>query len=130
MNLDLERLFSASKTIDPYLVRFINEILVNDLWDLIQESEYRGMSGIFSGIAMRSYCICGRVMISLESEGGIVTFLGYEGPNLQYAGMALHSIHCSDEAAIAMIEQILYKWPKTVEEQRKVYHDDKKVSIG
>lgn len=145
MWMDFERLAQAARALEPTIDLFIVAVVNEGLMDRVDESRKKGMSGRFDGVALRTWCMAGRVMITLESEGGTVTLLGREehrdesmrrypdlgpfgDPRNPY-GVGLHSIGCTNAAAIHMLHRVATNWPPDADEQRRIYKDDTGVTL-
>jgi hypothetical protein len=140
---DLDALQVAAIHLDGVRDEFVRKVYLAGLWERINESRQKGMSGRFSTTCLRSWCMCGRIMLTFESEAGDVTWLGpedyigsiafhQENPYFDpatYEYIGLHSLHAQTKHAAAMMRLVIENWPTDIEIQRRIYHDDDKTML-
>jgi hypothetical protein len=130
----------------PAVLRFVREVVDNGLMRVVAASKERSMSGHFNGVALRSFVMAGRVMFTLESEGGTVSLLGQEEDTRDYKKhyksffgedkrtenfhrVGLHNLECTVGAANHMIGAVCDGWPTKPAEQKHQFHNDPEVTL-
>lgn len=106
----------TAAALDHAIALFAAHVAERGLWDTINASRSRGMSGTFGGVAMRTFAVAGRTMVTLELTDGLsVTLIGRswtEGPGapLNRHGIALHSIEAPAPIAAYMLGAVVGAW--------------------
>lgn len=109
-------------------MRFEEEVFKKGLWNIINRSRKKGMSGQFGDVKVLSYVIGGRVMIQLEQGRESVTFVGVEEVR---ANFGFSSISGTLPCAVEMVEKVIEFWREASPEERDTVHnDDTEVGMG
>ena len=112
--------------------RFLNSVFSKGLFDVIDSSSKRGMSGKFGNTTLRSFVVAGRMMLTFSRKYGddehtISYVLPDDDPHGLGAG--LQSLYTDLQVAIEMIDDVILNWPSGEKHQKKAFKPDKNVSI-
>lgn len=115
------------RELTPSVKDFERRVYLQGLALAIDACPRRGMSGTLAGVAIRTYVIAGRVMVTLERGNASVSVLAAEGETSPRMG--LHS--CEGEVAEArdLINAVIAAWPEDAGERAAVLHADDTVSL-
>lgn len=128
--------FAQDRVLDHALHRFNSHVFRQGMWQQTEDCQTHGMSGQFGSTKLRTYYIAGRIMITFArkrdgfSDGEeSVTFVA---DSSDQSGMrtGLQTCFADLQTAVAMIEEVVGLWPKTLKDQQKVYKSDQEVAIG
>lgn len=143
-------LFAQDKVLDHALHKFNRRVYRTNLWKMMEDSSERGFSGKFGSTTLRTYYMAGRTMLTFAREPVVeVTFEGDDSisfpDELQIESSVtfvadasdstglrtgLQSCYADITTAVAMIEEVICNWPKTIDEQVQIFAPDREVSIG
>lgn len=130
---EVEALFNAERLLlNQQFQRFAHAVHANGLYDIINESRARGMSGKFGKTTLRSYVMAGRLMYTfarthITQEVSFTYVCEDEDPLAMSAG--IQSCYADLKTCLAMLSDVIRTWPKDPAGQRRVFAADSKVRI-
>jgi hypothetical protein len=88
------------------------------LFDIIEACNVRGMSGQFGDTVLRTYTLCGRIMMTFAKStekdligDNSVTFITEEGDPLAYSA-GIQTIEADFRTSLDLIEDVIKYWPE------------------
>ena len=130
---DIDTVFNAERHILRLaFYRFLNSVFSKGLFEVIDSSKKRGMSGKFGETNLRSFVAAGRMMLTFSRQYGadehsISYVLPDDDPHGLGAGV--QSLYTDLRVAIEMIDDVIENWPSEEKHQKKAFKADKNVSI-
>lgn len=100
---------------------------------IIKDCRYKGMSGKFGSVNMRSCCMAGRLMITIQSAGSAnldqsFTILGDDTSEEPRFGV--QSLYATCSRVEEMVMEVVHEWEKlSPEERKKSFVRDDNISI-
>lgn len=109
---------------------------MGELGLIIDKSKNKGMSGEFDGVSLRSFVMCGRLMMTFEAPNpddpnlrDTFTIIGDEHATAPQFGW--RSIAATADRASEMVNKVIQAWKKIpAEKRKKFYRDNKNIGLG
>ena len=126
---------AASTKLGALAQSFENRVYETGLKEMVHVSTKKGMSGVFNGVNLMSWCMCGRIMITFEVPNArnpkindTFTIIGNEPPNSGNFGW--RSIYATADRATEIVNKVISAW-ETVPalDRAHLFHDDKDVML-
>ena len=113
---------------------FVRRVYRQGLADLHEQSQTRGMSGVFDLTHLRGYTMAGRIMLTFarkdedDHDSHSISFVGADGDptGLRFG---TQSVYAPLDIATGMIKDVINGWPQDAELRAEVYHPDSEVRI-
>ena len=116
-----------NKKLEELSTDFMFSVFVRGLDKVIIECPKRGMSGKFGNVTLRSWHMCGSIMMTFEQGSSQITLQGNDGDN---PGVYVKSINATFPDAKDIIDTVITEWKKlkTPEEMKNLYKPDDNTS--
>lgn len=116
-----------------YFDKFVRQVYRKGLSKIITSSNMKGMGGEFGKTKLRAFSIAGRLMFTFarkEGEDEInVSFIGGEDdPNFYSSG--LQSVGANFVECLSMINDVIDGWPEKVKDQKKIFRENERITLG
>lgn len=126
----------ASEILQRLAKKFEEKVYKHGFRELVRKSELKGMSGIFNGVKLMSWQMCGRLMITFEAPNyrnpqvnDSFSIIGLEPPHK--AGFGWKSIYATCDSAQSLVHAVINEWQRIPRERQSKHHKgDEKVCIG
>jgi hypothetical protein len=126
----------ASQRLSGLAKEFEQKVFANGLGKIIDDSRKKGMSGLFDGVSLMSWVMCGRLMMTFQAPNlndpelrDSFTIIGNEHPTTPMFGY--RSIYTTVDRATELVRRVISVWNNTpAEELVKMFRDDKNVGLG
>lgn len=118
--------------------KFLRTVYGKGLYDIIQKSKHRGMSGKFGDTELRTFSTAGSLKFTFARPGKMfkcsdqetsVSFVAEDDDRIALSA-GIQSEYASLTEAMAMIEDVIKGWPTKKKDQAKVFTVDKDVNLG
>lgn len=131
---EIDMVFNAERhLLEQVFYKFLDQVSRNGLFQIIDESTKRGMSGSFGQITLRTYMMAGRLMLTFARHGEEmeyrVSFVCGDDDALGLGG-GTQSVYADLQTAIDMINDVIVGWPDDPSAQAEIFRIDENVSIG
>lgn len=130
----IDALFNAQRhLLEQTFYTFLDRVFRRGLFEVIDTSPRRGMSGTFGETTLRSYVVAGRLMLTFARPGEqmehSVSFVCGDDDPLGLGG-GTQSVYTDLQTALAMINDVTANWPQERSAQQEVFKADENVNIG
>lgn len=121
INLPLKyvRAYVLACELEPYLAAFEKQVWHAGLRKKLADSRNRYFAGeLCAGVAVRTGCLAGRVLITFEESDSQLTLIGYE--DSETAGVGIQSSQGSVFDQRRLLELAVVFWPWRIEPSEEV----------